>query len=75
MVNVINFLAAISKPSGMWESILDWIETGIVNYGWVIILFTLLVKVAMSPFDFMIRVSTKKQTLFWYISHYLLIII
>ena len=63
MVNVINFLTSISKPSGMWESILDWIETGIINYGWVIILFTLLVKVAMSPFDFLIRFSTKKQTL------------
>ena len=63
MVNVINLLSAVSKPTGMWESILDWIEGGIVNYGWVIILFTLLVKVCLSPLDFLIRFSNKKSTL------------
>ena len=63
MVNVINLLSAVNKPTGMWESILDWLEGGIINYGWVIIVFTLLVKVCLSPLDFLIRFSTKKSTL------------
>lgn len=64
MVNVINILSAsISKPTGLWATILDWIESGIVNYGWVIILFTLLVKACLTPLDFLIRYSNKKTNL------------
>jgi len=63
MVNVTNILLNIAKPTGMWESILDWLESGIVNYGWVIIVFTLLVKLCLSPLDLLIRFSNKKQTL------------
>lgn len=64
MVNVINKLSAVvSKPTGLWATILDWIESGIVNYGWVIIVFTLLVKLCLSPLDFLIRYSNKKTTL------------
>ena len=64
MVNVINiFSASISKPTGLWATILNWIESGIVNYGWVIILFTLLVKLCLTPLDFLIRYSTKKTNL------------
>lgn len=64
MGNVITFLAApVSAPAGLWESILGWIESGVINYGWTIILFTLLIKFAMSPLDFLIKFSTKKSTL------------
>lgn len=64
MVNVINLLASpVSAPSGLWVTILNWIEGAVINYGWVIILFTLLIKVCMTPLDFLMKFSTKKQTL------------
>lgn len=64
MGNVITILgSAVSEPSGLWVTILNWIESGVVNYGWTILLFTILLKVAMSPLDFLIKYSTKKSTL------------
>ena len=63
MVNVINLVGEISAPTGMWASILNWIEGSVVNYGWVIVLFTLLVKVCLSPLDFLMKFNTKKSSL------------
>lgn len=64
MGNVTSILAsAVNAPSGLWVIILNWIESGIVNYGWTILLFTLLLKVVLSPLDFLMKYSTKKQTL------------
>ena len=64
MGNVATYLAqAVSAPSGLWVIILNWIESGVVNYGWTILLFTLLLKFALSPLDFLMKYSTKKQTL------------
>ena len=65
MVNVVNLLLSspVKAPTGLWAIILNWIESGIVNYGWVIIVFTLLIKVCMSPLDFLIKFSTKKSNL------------
>lgn len=64
MVNVINILAAsISKPTDLWVTILNWLEGSILNYGWIIIVFTLLVKLCLTPLDFLIRYSNKKTTL------------
>ncbi|MBQ7466685.1 MAG: membrane protein insertase YidC [Clostridia bacterium] len=63
MVNVSTLLTSVSAPTGMWPSILNWIESSVVNYGWVIILFTLLVKACLSPLDLLIKFTTKKTTL------------
>lgn len=64
MVNVVSLLASpVSAPSGLWAIILNWIESGIVNYGWVIILFTLLIKMCLSPLDLLMKFSSKKSTL------------
>ncbi|MBQ3158458.1 MAG: membrane protein insertase YidC [Clostridia bacterium] len=64
MVNVVNLLAGpVGAPDGLWATILNWIEGSIVNYGWVIILFTLLIKACLIPLDFLMKFSTKKQTL------------
>lgn len=64
MGNVINvLLSPVEAPSGLWVIILNWIEGSIVNYGWTIILFTLLLKFAMSPLDFFMKLSTKKNVL------------
>lgn len=56
-------LAELTAPSGLWVIILNWIQSGVANYAWTIILFTLLVKVCLSPLDFFIKWSTKKSTL------------
>lgn len=61
MANVM--LAALKAPSGLWPIILNWIEKAVVNYGWVIILFTLLVKVCLMPLDFLVKYSSKKTSL------------
>jgi len=64
MGNVTSILAsAVNAPSDLWVSILNWIESGVVNYGWTILLFTLLLKFVLSPLDFLMKYSTKKQTL------------
>lgn len=64
MGNVITLISsAVSAPKGLWVIILNWIESGVVNYGWTILLFTLLLKVVMSPLDLLIKYSTKKSTL------------
>jgi len=64
MGNVINLIASpVSAPEGLWVIILNWIEGGIVNFGWTILLFTLLIKFALSPLDLLIKYSTKKSTL------------
>ena len=64
MVNVVNLLGSVVKaPTGLWETILNWIESSVLNYGWVIILFTLLVKVCLSPLDLLMKFSSKKSTL------------
>lgn len=64
MANVASMLAEVVKaPTGLWPIILNWIEGAVVNYGWVIILFTLLIKVCLSPLDLLIKFTTKKTTL------------
>ena len=55
--------STLASPSDLWVTIINWIQATISNYGWTIILFTLLVKAVMSPLDFLVRLSTKKQTL------------
>lgn len=56
-------LSSLSAPNDLWVTIINWIQSAVCNYGWTILLFTLLVKLVMSPLDFMVRLSTKKQTL------------
>lgn len=63
MVNLIFSLASISPPTGLWPSIFRFIEGFVFSYGWVIVLFTLFVKLILSPFDFYTRYSTRKNNL------------
>lgn len=60
----INFLLAeLAKPSGLWASLFNWFSSFVLNYGWTIVLFTLAVKLIVSPLDFYNRYSTRKNTL------------
>ncbi len=64
MANLTSLLgAAINAPNDLWVTIINWINGAIGNLGWTIVLFTILIKVAMSPLDFVIKYSTKKTTL------------
>ena len=44
------------------KNILDGINTVFGNYGWSIIIFTLLIKLVLMPFYYKSRVSMRKTT-------------
>lgn len=48
----------------LWHSIIGWFGSWIPNYGWAIIVFTIALKLLMSPLDIYQRISTKKQQKF-----------
>ena len=62
-MNTISLLGAIAAPSDLWNNLITWIYGSVGNLGWAILLLTLLVKLATSPLDFMVKFTTKKQTL------------
>ena len=46
----------------MFEGILNGINSVLGNYGWTIVVFTLLVRLILMPFDYKSRVSMRKTT-------------
>ncbi|MBE5735624.1 MAG: YidC/Oxa1 family membrane protein insertase [Clostridiales bacterium] len=54
-------LLMVAQPTGMWESILFWLESWVGNYAIAIILITLLIKIVLLPFDFLNKYITKKN--------------
>ena len=48
----------------LWHTIISWFGSWIPNYGWAIIVFTIALKLLMSPLDFYQRISSKKQQKF-----------
>ena len=62
-MNSISLLAAIAAPNDLWNNLINWLQGSIGNIGWAILLLTLLVKLVTSPLDFMVKFTTKKQTL------------
>ena len=48
----------------LWHSLISWFGRWITNYGWAIIVFTIVLKLVMSPLDVYQRISTKKQQRF-----------
>ena len=61
MANLI--LTDLTAPGGLWSIMINWINQSTLNFAWAVILFTLLIKLILSPFDFWIKFSTKKSTL------------
>ncbi|MBQ8614997.1 MAG: membrane protein insertase YidC [Clostridia bacterium] len=45
----------------LWHTLISWFGSWITNYGWAIIVFTIALKLVMSPLDIYQRISTKKQ--------------
>lgn len=62
-MNALSFLASVNAPHDLWTILINWIQGGVGNLGWTILILTLLVKVVTSPLDFMVKYTTKKQTL------------
>ena len=58
MLNSVSMLLA----SDLWTIIIDFFARTIVNYGWAIIIFTICLKLVLSPLDVFQRVSTQKQS-------------
>ena len=47
--------------ASMWSKIINAFAGWIVNYGWAIIVFTIVLKLILSPLDILQRVSSQKQ--------------
>lgn len=48
----------------LWHTLISWFGSWVTNYGWAIILFTIALKIVMSPLDIYQRISSKKQQKF-----------
>ena len=53
---------SVTKPTGVWPSIIDAFEGGVGSYLLAIVLITLIVRVILAPFDVFNKRITKKQT-------------
>ncbi len=58
MLNSFNLLLA----NDLWTIIISKLAGWIVNYGWAIIVFTILLKLVLTPLDVWQRVSSQKQS-------------
>ena len=62
-MNIMSMLASVEAPGGLWTTLINWFQGGIGNFGWTILLLVIVVKLVISPLDFAVKYSTKKQTL------------
>lgn len=62
-MDVLNFLSAtsIADPSGLWEWLILSVFNFIANYGTRVVVFTLILKLILSPLDIYQRVMMKKN--------------
>ncbi len=59
MVNI-NLLLN-SMPDGVWPTIIGWFTAFISSYGWAILVFTICLKLVLSPLDIWQKVSSRKN--------------
>ena len=52
----------LSKPTGLWETIIFGMEGSLKNYALALIIVTILIKLVMVPFDFINKYSSKKSS-------------
>ena len=60
-MEMLNSTSMILSAGGLWGTLIDVFAKWIVNYGWAIILFTVALKLVLTPLDFLQRRSTAKQ--------------
>jgi len=57
-------LLAVNQPSGMWANLINWVHSWVGGgYGWTILVLIILLKLVLSPLDFLIKYSSKKTAL------------
>lgn len=52
---------AITRPTGLWEWLILTVFDFVANYGWRIVLFTVLLKLLLSPLDIYQRYTARKN--------------
>ena len=62
-MNLFSLLAGVELKKDLWTILINWFKGSIVNLGWTILLVTVFVKAVTIPLDFILRLTTKKQTL------------
>ncbi len=62
-MNIISFLSAVNAPNDLWTIMINWVQSGVGNFGWAILLATIIVKLVTSPLDCLVKYNTKKQML------------
>lgn len=53
--------ATIAEPTWMWEKLLLHVFDFIGNYGWRVVVFTLILKLVLSPLDIYQRIAARKN--------------
>lgn len=57
-------LMAVARPSGLWSTLIEWVHSWVGgSYGWTILVLIILVKLVLSPLDYLIKHSSKKSSL------------
>ena len=59
-MDTLSMILASDMPPGVWQSIIGWFASFITNYGWTIIVFTICLKLVLSPLDFYQKLSMRK---------------
>ncbi len=63
-MNILSLLStSVTAPKDLWTILINAFQSGIHNFGWVILLLTILVKLVLSPLDFGVKYTTKMQNL------------
>lgn len=60
-LNIVCAATEIAVPEGLWEWLLLDVFTFIANYGWRVVLFTLCLKLLLSPLDIFQRYKARKN--------------
>lgn len=58
---MLNF-STLLAGNNLWTILINLFAKWIVNYGWAIIVFTIVLKLVLTPLDILQRVSSQKQT-------------
>lgn len=56
-------VSQLQAPSGLWTPLINWLHGGIGNFGWTILILSIIVKLVVSPLEFFVKLTTKKQNL------------
>ena len=55
------FASAVAEPTGLWEWLILHVFNFVGNYGWRVLLFTLCLKLLLSPLDIYQRYKARKN--------------